>query len=263
MFMLTHTYFLQKLVGAEGKNLEPDSYVYNIAPDLLAIHPGISSAQTHTLLRSLPLNPSYPKSAYVIIHLLVDDISHYGYVCSSEHDEFDIHSKGYAYIKGISLIESIVALYRNIGREVSYADAVYQSHLIIEMIYDLIIMREINALNTIDVLVDSIRYTAGRKMDEFIDTMHWLYGIQKADIRDVVKSALDHITKESMQGLMNLEGRINLYRDKFSLQGNKPLFYEGLKDVFEQAMDVIDDEEIFFQETADIIRKHSTFPLIK
>ncbi|HPR15289.1 MAG TPA: hypothetical protein PLW58_04765, partial [Smithella sp.] len=68
--MLTHTYFLQKILGsAEIKNAEPDIFVYNIAPDLLAIHPDITSARTHKLRRLQTLPVEYPKAAYVIYHL--------------------------------------------------------------------------------------------------------------------------------------------------------------------------------------------------
>ena len=54
MFMLTHTYFLQKFLGAaDVKNIDLDIYVYNIVPDLLTIHPQISSNRTHKIRRFL------------------------------------------------------------------------------------------------------------------------------------------------------------------------------------------------------------------
>lgn len=90
MFMLTHTYFLQKVLETAGKkNIDLDVYVYNIAPDLLTNDPRISPDKTHKVQRSLQIPERYSKSAYVIFHLLVDDLSHYGYICSDYGEEFD------------------------------------------------------------------------------------------------------------------------------------------------------------------------------
>jgi hypothetical protein len=264
MFMLTHTYFLQKVLCHAGvKDVEPDIYVYNIAPDLLAIHPLISSAKTHFLQRSLQIPSQYSKSAYVIFHLLVDDLSHHGYISSGEQEEFNLNSQGYSYIKGITLIESIMDLHKMIDKEISYIDAVYQSHLIIEMIYDLVILKHINSFNTVDVLIDAIQYTARNKMNEFIDTIKWLYGLEENDIKEVMKSALFFITKEGMDGIMNIEGRINLYKDKFGLNSNERLFFDGLKTLFQRAMDLINDDELFFLETAQVIKNYNNFNFIK
>ena len=264
MFMLTHTYFLQKVLSPiDLKDIEPDIYVYNIAPDLLAFHPYISPAQTHTLQRSLILPAKYQKSVYVIFHLLVDDLSHYGHISSGYQEEFNLNSKGYSYLKGNHLIKSIRDLHEIIGKEISYSDAVYQSHLIIEMIYDLVILNHLNSFKTIDVLVEAIKYTAKNKMKEFVETINWLYGLEENEINEVMKNASFFITKESMQNIMNIEGRINLYIDKFGLQSNEKLFYDGLKNLFQRAMDLIDDDELFFRETVKVIRNYNKFPLIR
>lgn len=264
MFMLTHTYFLQKILCHAGvKHVEPDIYVYNIAPDLLAIHPLISSAKTHTLQRSLQIPFQYPKSAYVIFHLLVDDLSHHGYISSGEQEEFNLNSKGYSYIKGITLVKSIMNLHKMIDREISYGDAVYQSHLIIEMIYDLVILKHINSFNTVDVLVEAIKYTVENKMKEFIDTINWIYGLEVNEINEVMKSALFFITKEKMDGIMNIEGRMNLYKDKFGLQSNEQLFCDGMKILFQRAMDLINDDELFFLETAQVIKNYNNYNFIR
>jgi hypothetical protein len=264
MFMLTHTYFLQKVILSAGlKDLEPDIYVYNIAPDLLAFHPQISPAKTHILKRSLQITAAYPKSAYVIFHLLVDDLSHHGYISSGEQEEFNLNSKGYSYVKGIPLIESIMDLHKIIDKEISVSDAVYQSHLIIEMIYDLVILKHISLFKTIDVLVDAVKYTAKNKMNEFVDTIKWLYGLEENEINEVMKSALFFITKEGMEGIMNIEGRINLYRDKFGLQSDDLIFCESLKNLFQRAMDLINDDEPFFLETVQVIKNYNNFNLFK
>lgn len=264
MFMLTHTYFLQKVLESVGlKDIEPDIYVYNIAPDLLAIHPLITPAQTHNLQRSFKIPDQYPKSTYVIYHLFIDDLSHFGYISSNFQEKIYLNSQGYSYKKGNQLVQSILDLYRTIEKEISFRDAVYQSHLIIEMTYDLVISNQINSFKTIDVLVEAIKYTAKNKMNEFLKTINWLYGLEDKKINEVMKKALFLITKESMEGLMNMEGRINLYIDKFGFKSNERLFYVGLKDLFQRAMDLIDDDELFFIETTKVMKNYKIFPFIK
>jgi hypothetical protein len=182
MFMLTHTYFLQKFLGAANvKDIDLDVYVYNIIPDLLTIHPQISSDKTHKIQKSLQIYAQYPRSAYVMFHLLVDDLSHYGYICSNYQEEFDSNSKGYSYLKGKHLINSILDLHKIIKKEISYEEAAYQSHLIIEMIYDLVILNQINSFKTIDLLAEAIDFTVKNKMDEFIATINWLYDVEKIE----------------------------------------------------------------------------------
>jgi hypothetical protein len=174
-----------------------------------------------------------------------------------------LNSKGYSYLKGNHLIKSILDLHNIIEKEISYSEAVYQSHLVIEMIYDLVILKHINSFKTIEVLVEAIKYTANNKMKEFVETINWLYGLEENEINEVMKNALFFITKESMKGIMNMQGRINLYRDKFSLKSDKQLFYDGLEDLFKRAIDLIDDDELFFRETVKVIRNYNKFPLIR
>jgi hypothetical protein len=111
--------------------------------------------------------------------------------------------------------------------------------------------------------VEAIKYTAKNKMTEFIATINWLYGLEENEINEVMKSALVFITKESMEEIMNIEGRINLYQDKFGLKSNDRLFYDGLKDLFQRAMNLIDDDELFFMETAQVIKNYNTLPFLR
>jgi hypothetical protein len=65
-----------------------------------------------------------------------------------------------------------------------------------------------------------------------------------------------------MESIMNIEGRINLYKDKFGLKSNERLFDDGLENLFQQAIDLIDDEELFFMETVKIIKNYSRLPFL-
>jgi hypothetical protein len=259
--MLTHTYLLQKVLGsADIKNKDLDVYVYNIVPDLLTIHPQITSNKTHKIRRSLQIPAKYSRSAYVMFHLLVDDLSHYGYICSDCQEEFDSNSKGYSYIKGKHLINSILDLHKIISKEISYEEAVYQSHLIIEMIYDLVILNQINSFKTIDLLAEAIDFTAKNKIDEFVATINWLYNVEENEINEVMRNASIYITKERLEHIMNIESRIHLYKDKFGLKSDDQLFYDGLKNLFQHARDLIDDDELFLRETAQTIKNYGWLP---
>ena len=61
MLMLTHTCLLQQMMSASGMHdMDPDIYIYNIAPDLLTIHPDISPRQTHFIPRFIEAPPDHP-----------------------------------------------------------------------------------------------------------------------------------------------------------------------------------------------------------
>lgn len=264
MFMLTHTYFLQKyLAMANLKDVDLDIYVYNVVPDLLTINPQITPNKTHNVQRTLQIPTQYSRAEYVLFHLLVDDMSHYGYISSKGHKEFDSNSAGYSYLKGKYLINSIMDLYKFIGRKISCEEAIYQSHLIIEMIYDLVILNQINSLKTIDLLVDSINFTTKYGMDEFVATINWLYNIKESDIADAIIKASSHVTKKKMESIMNISGRINLYREKFGLKTYDQIFCNDIRKLFLYARDLIDENDSFFQDTTQTINEYGWKPTFK
>ncbi|OGP87253.1 MAG: hypothetical protein A2031_07560 [Deltaproteobacteria bacterium RBG_19FT_COMBO_43_11] len=263
MLMLTHTYLLQKVFGASDvKKDDLDIYVYNIVPDLLTIHPQISSAQTHKIKRNLNIPACYSRASYVMFHLLVDDLAHYGYICPDCKEEFDPDSQGYSYVKGKPLINSIFELYNNtIGKEISYNDAAYSSHLIIEMIFDLVILTHMNSIKTVDLLAEAINFTAKNKMDEFSATINWLYDLGGNEVKEVMKEASFYITKERMERIMNIDGRIRLYTNKFGLKTGDKVLYDGIKKLFLQARDLLDaDDELFLFESAQTIKNYGWVP---
>lgn len=261
MLMLTHTYILQNILSMTGiKNYDPDIFVYNIVPDLLTIHPDINSQQTHKIKRLLNVPPLYPKVAYVMFHLLVDDLAHYGFICPGIPDEFNPDSQGYSYIKGKPLINPILDFQKEADREISYGEAAYRSHLVVEMIYDLVIIDHIISNQTIELLADAIYITAREKMDEFVATINWLYGFGEMEIREVMqKAAHSYMTEERIRKTMNIEGRIRLYAYKFGLQDDQS-YLSGIKKIFLQARDLLDDNDLFLRETAEIVKKCGWLP---
>jgi len=260
MLMLTHTYLLQQIMEAsEIKNSDPDIYIYNIAPDLLTIHADINSNQTHCINRFIQAPPDHQRSAYIMFHLLVDDLAHYGEISLKCHEGFDPHSTGYTYLKGRHLIGSILDLHKIIDREISYNDAAYRSHLIIEMVYDLVILSHIHAERSIDLLEEAIHFTRDKRQNEFCGEMAWLYGVEKDAVRDVLKNAASYITKERMEKIMNIEGRIRLFTGKFGLRNDNTIFADAIQTLFQEALNSIENED-FLQQTAAAIRKIGWLP---
>ncbi len=263
MLMLTHTYILQNILSIAGiSNYNLDIFVYNIVPDLLTIHPDISSRQTHQIKRLQETPPLYPKAAYIMFHLLVDDLSHFGKICPGIHDEFNPDSHGYSYIKGKPLINSLLDFQKKVNKEISYNEAAYRSHLIVEMIYDLAIIDHINKNHTIELLRDAICTTTDGDMEEFTATINWLYSLGKTEIREVMQRAQSYLTEDKIKKTMTIEGRIRLYAFKFGLPIDEQLYLAGIKNIFLQARELLDDNEIFLRETAEAVKKYGWLPPI-
>lgn len=263
MLMLTHTYLLQSyLKTAEDKKHDLDIYVYNIVPDLLTIHPQINSRQTHDIKRTLDIPPEYSGAAYVMFHLLLDDLAHYGVICCNELKEFDPNSQGYSYIKGKPLINPLLQMHKDIKNEISYNEAVYRSHLIIEMLYDLAILKQINFSHTINLLSEAVTYTAENKMPQFVRTMKWLYNMEEEQVNAVIKEAAVYLTEERMNRIMDLEGRIKLYAGKFGAKISENDIYTRVRNIFLQASALLDrDDDIFLRQSAKIIKEYGWRPL--
>jgi len=261
MLMLTHTYLLQQIIEALNiKNIDPDIYVYNIAPDLLTIHPDISAHQTHSIQRFIDAPPNHSRTAYVMFHLLVDDLAHFGKISMKCEEGFDPDSPGYTYVKGRAFVDTLINLHKMIDHEISYGEAAYQSHLMIEMIYDLVILQRIRAGKSIDVLAEALSYTRKKKEDEFCENMSWLYGVDQSAVRTVLARASSYLTIERMNDFMNIEGRIHLFSDKFGLKNQNETFRAAISSLFADALNSIENDE-FLQEIIDTVRNSGWHPM--
>ena len=258
MLMLTHTYLLQRILGREAPtcNISPDIYAYNIIPDLLTIHPRIGSEQTHRVRRVFRIHPDYPKAGYIMFHLLVDDLSHYGSICLETNDKFNPYSHGFSYIRGRGLVQKLLDFHKSINAEISYNDAVYRSHLIIEMVYDLVISGYYDITTTIASLAEAVNFTTNNKIEEFISTVNWVYNFAENEIREVMNAASHYITTERLRKIMNLEGRVRLYGNKFGLDLSDPITASKIMDLFEKAKILADDNGAFLLEAEKSIKKY-------
>jgi hypothetical protein len=133
------------------------------------------------------------------------------------------------------------------------------------MIYDLVILNEINAFETISLLAEAINFTVNNNFEEFASTINWLYGVSEEDARTVLKNASLYLTKERMDRFMNIEGRIRLYSDKFGLKNKDKLFYECINNLFLLAKTSLeqDEKELFLSQAAKTIKDYGWLPPTK
>jgi hypothetical protein len=76
-----------------------------------------------------------------------------------------------------------------------------------------------------------------------------------------MKEAAVYLTTERMNKFMNLEGRINLYANKFGAKTSEKVLYEGVKDLFMQARILLEqDDDIFLRQSAQTIREYGWLP---
>lgn len=253
MLMLTHTLMLQERIhAAHIRDIDPDIYIYNIAPDLLTIHPEINARMTHSIERFFEIPEQHKRAVYLRYHLLVDDLAHYGEISLKCTDEFNPDSAGYTYVRGKHLVETIIDLHRLIGKDISRSEAAYRSHLIIEMIYDLVIRKQIEENKSIRLLEDAINFTLEKKAQQFCADMAWLYGIESSKSLDVLKKAAVYMTRERMERFMNLEGRISLFTNKFDLRNDNAEFATLIKALFRDALTCVENDDFMYQSVAAI-----------
>jgi hypothetical protein len=111
-------------------------------PDILPIHRDITPEMTHRMERFKDVTPGYGKARFIQFHLLVDDLSHHGHITRRGHDRFENASDGYAYRKGVSLTRAMIDLHGRQAGEMHAEEALYRSHLIIEMAVDLVVYNQ-------------------------------------------------------------------------------------------------------------------------
>lgn len=258
MLMMTHTWLLKNYPGGEEliRN-HPDSLIYNICPDLLPIHEDITSEDTHGIPRYRALPAKYRKNAFVHFHLMVDDISHYGAITSQPVMEFNPDSRGYTYLKGRPLVQPLLDIYENQGTPISYADAAYRSHMIIEMTFDLALhlehLEESDKLLTL--LSDAMSYTVTEKLAEFIENIVWLYGIPVESVEEALKEGAAVYTLSRIRRFMTLEARIQLFAHKYGISRDDGRAIAGLTDIMNQGMELVKDYGDFLAPTLAAIRR--------
>ena len=258
MLMMTHTWLLMNYPGGEEfvRN-HPDLLIYNICPDLLPIHKDITAEITHGIPRRCTLPAKYQKNAFVHFHLMVDDISHHGSITSQPIMEFNPDSRGYTYLKGRPLVQPLLDIYENQGTPISNADAAYRSHMIIEMTFDLALHLEHleEGEKLLALLNDAMIYTATEKVAEFSENIAWLYGIPGESVEEALREGAAVYTLNRIRRFMTLEGRIQLFANKYGISRDGGEAIAGLTDVMNQGMELVKDYVDFLEPTLAAIRR--------
>ncbi len=255
MLMLTHTWILREIFRRSGKVPgEPDVYIYNVAPDLLTIHPDITSAMTHGVPRLAPLPAADAKGAYVQFHLLVDDMAHYGRIGLDSPDEFDPGAGGYSYRQGRALTAPLEELHQRIGGAISPDEALYRSHMMVEMAFDLnLYLRGNDAL--LDLFLGALDYTAGEGRAAFAGTLSRLMGIREDVVSGSVVLGRDTYDRRRMEGFMSAEGRTNLFMDKFRMDRGDRDAWEGVGELMGLALEFTRDSDGFLESVLEAVRE--------
>lgn len=258
MFMMTHTWILKEFLGSNFRE-SLDLYVYNVCPDLLPIQKGITAEFTHGIPRRFFYPPQHQKAAYVLFHLLVDDMAHHGQIHTDPVCGFNPNSQGYAYRRGQSLIEPILEFQQRMGMDVDRRTAAYRAHTIIELTFDLRLVQEAGEVRLYELFSEAVDHTVDKKMDELCETLDWFFGVEAAVIRQALEKGLSSGTLERIKSLKDIEGRIGFYIDRFGLDRDNDAAWEGTRTLLLQAMRLVDDFDAFLSPTLCAI-KNSSIP---
>ncbi|HOF04057.1 MAG TPA: hypothetical protein PK175_00425 [Syntrophales bacterium] len=258
MLMMTHTWLLDRFLRERHLREEDlDLFIYNICPDLLPLHKGITAAETHGISRAAPLPPPHRKNAFVYFHLMVDDLSHHGMITGEPIREFNPDANGYTYLKGKPLVEPLLDIYAAQGTPIPYAQAAYRSHMVIEMTFDLAMhgAEHAEGERLIALLCDAMRFTVEEKLAEFSENIGWLYGIMPAAVAETMREGAAFYNRERIGRFMTLEGRIQLFAGKFGISREDVRALAMLEDIMKRGLELVRDYNDFMKPTlAEIVR---------
>jgi hypothetical protein len=243
MLILTHTWILREYIKKHFKRKNcKQLYAYNIVPDILSVHKSITSSATHAIRKRKKIPEGFKEAAFVQFHLLVDDIAHHGEILSKTSvKKFNPNSKGYSYVKGKKLIEQVMELHKSLGEAISFTRASYESHMIVEMAFDVVINREKNNQELTMLLYEALQDIMKNRMGKFCKILSWYYGINEKIITDAMNQAFALCKIETLNAFMGMEGKVNLYAGKFSLDKKNPLVREEISSLMLNGIALVSD----------------------
>ena len=255
MLLHTHTWILREYLRTYRPEVEPapDAYVYNVIPDILPIHESITSRMTHAIPR-VPAPPRrFAKLAYAQFHLMVDDMAHCGKISPAGFDAFDPSPGGYAYLKGRQLIPAIKAFHGQLGDPLGDDEAIYRSHMVIEMAFDLVLFEREGSL--LELFSGALEYTLRKRRRELVDSVRWLLGVPGKTAEAAVEQGFRYYGGERIYRTLSLEGRAGLYIGKFGLDTSGEATRPGVRDLIGRGMNLCGDYERFLGQSLKAIRE--------
>ncbi|HQL90394.1 MAG TPA: hypothetical protein PLQ15_07310 [Syntrophales bacterium] len=247
MLINAHTWLLKEYAGARLGLDNLDILLYNVMPDILPIHREITPEMTHRMERLGGLPPGRERVRFIQFHLLVDDLSHHGRITHHGHDRSENESGGYAFLKGAALAGDMMGMHRRLGSPIDGDEALYRSHLIIEMAVDLVIHRRNPGV--MDLFSRAVEATLEDRIDGLIDTLSWAYAMSGRLARDAVLQGLAAYRREILRRSVSLEGRVDLFLWKFFGGDAGDSVRQGVRDLLERGIESVADHERFLSAT--------------
>ena len=253
MLLNTHTWLLKEYAGARLCPDKLDILIYNVMPDILPIHRDITPEMTHRIERLGAVPPEHARARFIQFHLLVDDLSHHGHITRRGHDRFENASGGYAYLKGAALAASMIELHGRDDGEIPVDEALYRSHLIIEMALDLVVYRRYPGV--VELFSQAVEWTLENRLESLVGTLAWSYSLPEALARDAVVQGMAAYRNEILRRSVSLEGRTELFLHKFygGVAGEK--LRTGVRDLLQRGIESVADGQEFLSATLTEIAK--------
>jgi hypothetical protein len=208
MLLNTHTWLLKEYAGARLRPDHLDILIYNVMPDILPIHRDITPEMTHRIERLRTVPPEHGKARFIQFHLLVDDLSHHGHITRRGHDRFENASGGYAYRKGAALAQNLIDLHDG---KIPAEEALYRSHLLIEMAVDLVVYGRYP--ENMELFSQAVEWTLENRLESLVGTLVWSSRRRpRAGRRGAGMAAYRN---DILRRSVSLEGRTELFLHKF------------------------------------------------
>jgi hypothetical protein len=255
MLILTHTWFLYEYLKQENCQVENKQlFAFNILPDLLPVHKGIAPAKTHGIKRYDESNPDRGEEAFIRFHLLLDDYCHYGEIKQWGPDKFLINSRGYTYIKGRDLVPTLVKLHESQGKEIDLAAAGYQSHVIIEMAFDMLLCRSPERNLLLALLRDGLREMLSSDRGKLNQMLSSVFDIEAQIISQALARIESISNREDSINILDETRRASLCLAKFGLASGTSDGQGKMADLLAYGVKLIDDYRDFLNPALAAIR---------
>jgi hypothetical protein len=126
------------------------------------------------------------------------------------------------------------------------------------MAFDLIVNQKDDSLTTL--LSEALSYTVENRFSEFSKTLSWFFNIEQRTITEAIEKGIKLYTRDRMDSLMSLDGRVLLYTSKFHHDPDNDSVRNRIRNLFTKGMDMVTDYEDFLHTTLKAIEKSGFKP---
>lgn len=254
MLLNTHTWILREYASERLNRDNLDILIYNVMPDILPIHRDITPEMTHRIERLIDVPPAHRKARFIQFHLLVDDLSHHGHITHKGRGRSENASGGYAFRKGLLLTRPMIGLHGRLCGDISAEEALYRSHLIIEMAVDLLVYKRYPEI--VSLFSEAVESTLAGRLESLIGTLSWAYSMPEGLAREAVLQGMAAYRNEILRRSVSLEGRTDLFIHKFYGRADADgALKAGVRDLLLMGIESVADYEDFLSATLHEIAK--------